>query len=123
MIIRWAPWQVVTGETGTRPGVSGGTDVLRRFAVPTYHPAFWIGLAGAAVAAELAVLWPVVAGDEPAPGYRIAFRLVGGAFVACGIVAWRRRPDSLSGALMVATGFGLFVEPIFAQFDPPALQA
>ena len=51
------------------------------------------------------------------PGYGVVFRLVGGAFVACGLIAWRRRPDSYSGMLMTATGFLLFVEPVFAQFD------
>ena len=56
-------------------------------------------------------------GDEEVPGYGVVFRLVGGAFVACGLIAWRRRPDSYSGMLMTATGFLLFVEPVFAQFD------
>ena len=58
--------------------------------------------------------------DEPIEGPDIAFRLVGGAFVACGLIAWRRRPDSRSGLLMTATGFLLFVEPLLRQFDSPS---
>ena len=61
-------------------------------------------------------------GDEDVPGYRLVFRLVGGAYVACGLIAWRRRPDSYSGLLMTATGFLLFVEPLFMQFDSPVVQ-
>jgi signal transduction histidine kinase len=61
-------------------------------------------------------------GDEDVAGYRVTFRLVGAAYVACGLIAWRRRPDSYSGVLMTATGFLLFVEPVFAQFDSPTMQ-
>ena len=37
------------------------------------------------------------------------------------MIGWRRRPDSHTGPLMVATGFGLLVEPVFAQFDSPTI--
>ena len=57
------------------------------------------------------------------PAVRMIFRLVGAAFVACGLIAWRRRPDSYSGLLMTATGFLLFVEPLFAQFDSPQMHS
>ena len=40
-------------------------------------------------------------------------------FAACGVIAWRRRPDSHTGPLMFATGFGLLVEPLFAHFESP----
>jgi signal transduction histidine kinase len=123
MIIRGAPSELLAGALPAGRRRRPSADVLSRFPAPVHSRQFFVALAAAAVAAEIAVLAPVVLGTESAPGYRIAFRLVGGAFVACGIVAWRRRPDSLSGALMVATGFGLFVEPIFAQFDPAALRA
>src|SRR6478609_6420499 len=33
---------------------------------------------------------------------------VGWAFLACGLIAWSKRPESLSGALMVATGLAWF---------------
>ena len=75
------------------------------------------------VATELVALLGLVMADEPVAGFRVVFRLAGGVFAACGLIAWRRRPDSRSGALMVATGFGLLVEPVFAQFDAPTVRA
>ena len=52
----------------------------------------------------------------------VAFRIVGASFVACGLVAWRRRPDNRSGLLMTATGFALFASPLLAQIDAPLTQ-
>ena len=95
---------------------------LRRFSAPELTPGLWIALWGAGAAAMVVVLAGTLLGDEDVPGYRLAFRLVGGAFVACGLIAWRRRPDSYSGLLMTATGFLLFVEPLFMQFDSPVVQ-
>jgi signal transduction histidine kinase len=115
MIIRSAPW--AAAATGHR-----SPDVLSRFAVSARHPAFWPALWGLVVATELVVLAPIVLGDEPTPGYRVVFRLIGGSFAACGLIAWHRRPDSRSGPLMIATGFGLFVEPLFGQFHSAELQ-
>ena len=91
--------------------------MLQRFTAPALTPGLSVTLWGAGAAIVLAVLAGLVFGDEEVPGYRIAFRLVGAAFVACGLIAWRRRPDSYSGLLMTTTGFLLFVEPLFAQFD------
>src|SRR3954464_188371 len=69
-----------------------------------------------AVAAELGALVPVVfAGDAPVEGADVVYRLVGGSFAAFGLVAWRRRPDSHSGPLMTATGFGLLVSLLLKQ--------
>jgi signal transduction histidine kinase len=94
---------------------------LRRFAAPAFSPELWLALWAAGLAAVLIVLWGDVLGDEDVPGFRLAFRLVGAAYVACGLIAWRRRPDSYSGLLMTATGFLLFVEPVFQQFSSPEL--
>ena len=44
-------------------------------------------------------------------GCRVVFELVGGSFAISGLVAWRRRPDSLTGVLMTATGFAFFISP------------
>jgi signal transduction histidine kinase len=92
-----------------------------RFAAPALSPALWVGLWAALVAAIAVVVWANLIRDEDVAGYRLAFRLVGTAFVACGLIAWRRRPDSHSGLLMTATGFLLFLEPVFAQFETPEL--
>src|SRR4051794_39506103 len=105
-----------TDAHGTRSAA-----VVRRFSGPARRPAFWIALWALTVAGEIVVLAAIVTADEPVSGPRTVFRLVGGAFAACGLVAWRRRPDSHSGALMVAVGFGLLIEPFAAQFDVPAV--
>jgi signal transduction histidine kinase len=96
--------------------------VLRRFSGPTRRPAFWIALWSIAVAVEALALASIVFADEPVPGYRGFFRLVGGVFVACGLIGWHRRPDSYSGPLMVAMGVGLLVEPVFALFESPTIR-
>jgi signal transduction histidine kinase len=89
----------------------------RRFSAPELSHGLWVGLWAALVAVVTVVLASWLLSDDEVAGYRVAFRLVGAAFVACGLIAWRRRPDSHSGLLMTATGFLLFVEPLFAQFD------
>jgi signal transduction histidine kinase len=97
-------------------------SLVRRFSGPERRPEFWIALWALTVAAEIVVVYALVTADAPVPGYRAIFRLVGGVFAACGLVAWRRRPDSYSGPLMVAVGFGLLVEPVAAQFDAPPIR-
>jgi signal transduction histidine kinase len=105
---------------GSRPANEAQT--LTRFTAREYGPGFWIALWAAVAAAEVAALVPILFAEETLPGYRIVFRLIGGTFAACGLIAWRRRPDSRSGLFMVATGFGLLVEPLFDQFDPSAVR-
>jgi len=96
------------------------TRVVRRFAVPDRHLAFWIVMWVAVVAAEFGALAPFIFGpDVPIEPVQIVFRLVGGSFAACGLVAWHRRPDSYSGRLMTATGFAFFASPLLAQLDSP----
>jgi signal transduction histidine kinase len=101
---------------------SRGDAVLRRFSRPTRRPAFWIALWSLAAAVELVAVSSIVFADEPVPGYRALYRLIGGVFVACGLIGWRRRPDSYSGPLMVAMGFGLLVEPVFALVESPSIR-
>src|SRR4051812_33941575 len=118
MSIGWTPPDLVTSAAAARHGARG--RVLGRFAVPVRGRAFWPLLWAGVVAAELAVIAEIVVADEALPGYRVLFRLTGGVFAACGLIAWRRRPDSRSGLLMVATGAGLLIEPLFAPVDAPA---
>jgi signal transduction histidine kinase len=96
---------------------------LDRFAVTDRRPAVWVALWAAVIASELAALAPVLASDEPVSGVSIVFRLIGGSFAACGLVAWRRRPDSRTGPLMLATGFGLFIQPVFSEVDTLTVRA
>jgi signal transduction histidine kinase len=78
----------------------------------------WIALWAAVAAAEVLALRPVLFDREaPIQGIEIVFTLVGGSFAACGLIAWRRRPDSRSGLLMVATGFLFFVSPLLSQLQ------
>ena len=37
-------------------------------------------------------------GDEQVETVQVVYRLIGGSFAACGLIAWHRRPDSRSGA-------------------------
>ncbi|HYO18707.1 MAG TPA: histidine kinase dimerization/phosphoacceptor domain-containing protein, partial [Dermatophilaceae bacterium] len=79
---------------------------------------------GAFVLAEVWVLVSfVVAGPvAPFPEVLIVFRIVGGLFAACGLVAWRRRPDNYSGRLMTATGFAFLASPLLVRSDWPLLR-
>jgi signal transduction histidine kinase len=78
----------------------------------------WIALWIAVAVAEALALRPVLFDrDAPVQGIEVVFTLVGGSFAACGLIAWRRRPDSRSGLLMVTTGFLFFVSPLLGQLD------
>jgi signal transduction histidine kinase len=100
----------------------GRPEVLGRFAIRERHAAVWIGLWIAVAGAEMAALAPLLASDDRLTGVSLVFRLIGGSFAACGLIAWRRRPDSRTGPLMLATGFGLFVQPVFSEVDSPAVR-
>ncbi len=92
-------------------------------AASRHPPGVWILLWGVTIAAELGALLPAFAGSGPAlPAWDIAFRLVGGSFAACGLIAWRRRPQNRTGPLMVATGLSFLARPLFDQFDAPVMQ-
>jgi len=74
---------------------------------------------GAEFAALVPVIWP---GEERVETVQVIYRLIGGSFAACGLIAWRRRPDSRSGLLMAAAGAGFFLSAIIGQLDPPLAQ-
>ena len=112
----------MTGLAVSDSPTRGGAPSLRRFSAPALTPGFAIVLWSAGAALVLVVTAGLVLGNDDVPGYGVVFRLVGGAFIACGLTAWRRRPDSYSGLLMTATGFLLFVEPLFAQFGPGPME-
>jgi signal transduction histidine kinase len=117
-MISWAPWEGVASRLATGPLHPSGAESRSRFAIRRHPAAFWIGLWGAAIAAEALALRPVLFDREaPVQGIEVVFALVGGSFAACGLVAWRRRPDSRSGMLMTATGFLFFVGPLLSQLD------
>ncbi len=106
-------------DAALAPLSRGSARLVRRFAVQERSPAFWIGLWALAIGAELGALAPVLVGNQPVELIDVAFRLVGGSFAACGLIAWHRRPDNRSGMLMTATGFAFFVSPLVNQLDAP----
>ena len=62
-----------------------------------------LGVVGVvAVAAGYALLF---GGDDEVTWGAFLTRSVGGSFIACGLIAWQLRADSLTGPLMTLTGF------------------
>ena len=123
MRVHVAPMEAMSGDLVARPVTRRNAQILTRFPVHEHSAAMWAAMWAAAVAAEFGVLVPVIfAHGAPHPGYDIAFRLLGGSFAACGLIAWHRRPDSRSGALMVAAAAGFFISPLFVQFEAPIAQ-
>jgi signal transduction histidine kinase len=121
MRVRLTPSGVVESDLVAPPVSRRSAHVLSRFTTRERGTRFWVSLWLLGVAAQVGVLVPVFSGaaaDEP--GYGLVFRLIGGSFVACGLIAWRRRPDSNVGLLMTLAGFGFFVAPLAAQLDAPA---
>src|SRR3954447_25532350 len=107
-----------SGWLASHPAGEGRSGALGRFVDSAHVLGFWIALWTAAGAAELVALLPI-ATDRGAPvtGPAIVLNLVGGSFMACGLVAWRRRPDSRSGALMTAAGIAFFVPALLSPRD------
>jgi signal transduction histidine kinase len=105
-MISWAPFEVP----------ARATPQVRRIRPPAgaVQAALW----AAAIVCEVLALRPVLFDREaPIQGIEVVFTLVGGSFAACGLIAWRRRPDSASGVLMTASGFLFFVAPLLGQLD------
>ncbi|HET8950201.1 MAG TPA: histidine kinase [Solirubrobacteraceae bacterium] len=107
MILR-APYAMPGRELSMKP----------RMQVTEHGLGFFAALLALALIAEVLVLRPIVsAPDVPVAGIDVVFGLVGGSFAISGLVAWRRRPDSLTGVLMTATGFAFFIAPLMRQLD------
>jgi signal transduction histidine kinase len=109
----------MVADAALAPLSRGSARLVRRFTVRERTPGFWVGLWALAVAAEFGALAPVMFGGEPVDLIDVVFRLVGGSFAVCGLIAWHRRPDNRSGLLMTATGFAFFVSPLVSQLDAP----
>jgi len=119
-MIRLMPWAVGASELVARPVARGRVQALSRLTAPTHSAWFWLALWAAAAAASFAALIPVLFGrGPPLPGYAVVNTLAGVSFAACGMVAWRRRPDSAVGRMLTAAGFGVLVAPILSQVDSP----
>src|SRR3954454_25396279 len=117
---RWAPGAIGAGGPAMRANARPAVPVPSRFLASDRSVQFWAGMWTLAVAAELGELVPIVFGDAAGQGADVVYRLVGGSFAAFGLIAWHRRPDSRSGALMTATGFGLLVSLLLKQIHAGA---
>jgi signal transduction histidine kinase len=122
-MIRLSPLDVVANAFATRSDDARARPTMGRFAAPVRGPAFWLALWALVIGAEFAALVPVIWPDEEqVETVQVIYRLIGGSFAACGLIAWRRRPDSRSGLLMTAAGAGFFLSAIIGQFHPPLAQ-
>ncbi len=122
-MIRLASRGVAASDLVANPVGRRNAHVLSRFADAQRPASFWVTLWLVVAAAEFGALVPVIwNGGEPVPGWQLVFRLIGGSFAACGLIAWHRRPDSRSGLLMTATGFGFLASPLLAQIGAGSAQ-
>jgi signal transduction histidine kinase len=122
-MIRLAPWDVVASPLAATSDDAQATQAMGRFAAPARRLGFWLALWALAVAAEFGALVPVIfPGEERVEAVQVVYRLVGGSFAACGLIAWRRRPDSRSGQLMAAAGVGFFGSALIGQVHASVAQ-
>ena len=122
-MIRVASREAVSGTLEASPVDRRSARVLSRFGEADRPAAFWVTLWLVVAAAEFGALVPVIwSHGEPVDAWQVVFRLIGGSFAACGLIAWHRRPDSRSGLLMTATGFGFLTSPLLAQIEAGSAQ-
>src|SRR5215218_2783452 len=119
-MLRLVPWAVGASELVARPLARGRLPGLSRLTAPTHGAGFWSALWIAAAAAGVLALRPAVVADGSAvPAHEVIHLLSGVSFAACGLVAWRRRPDSAVGRMLTLAGFGILVPPVVGQIDSP----
>src|SRR4051812_13143745 len=109
---------VAIGDLVARPAARARFHGLSRLTAPTHSPWFWLVLWVSAAAAGFGALIPALSGGgPPLPAHEVLHDLSGVSFAACGLVAWRRRPDSAVGLMLTITGFGVLVSGILDQLD------
>jgi signal transduction histidine kinase len=119
-MLRLLSWAGGSTELLARPVARGRVWGLGHLTARTHGTRFWLALWAAAAAASLTALIPVLFDrGPPLPGYEVIHTLSGVSFAACGLVAWRRRPDSAVGRLLTLAGFGVLAGPILSQIDSP----
>jgi signal transduction histidine kinase len=122
-MIRLARWDVSESRFATRSGDAQRASAIGRFAAPERPLGFWLALWALVIAAEFGALVPVIfPGEEHVAAEQVVYRLIGGSFAACGLIAWRRRPDSRSGKLMAISGVGFFVSATIGQLQASVAQ-
>ena len=105
-MIRLLSWAGESSELLARPVARGRLRGLGVLTARTHSAGFWLALWAATAAASFAALIPVLFDrGPPVPGHSVIHTLSGVSFAACGLVAWRRRPDSAVGRMLTLAGF------------------
>jgi len=119
-MLRLMPSTVAAGELLARPTARARVNGLGRLTAPTHSPWFWlvlwISVAAAGFVAQIPALFDR---GPPVPANEVLHDLSGVSFAACGLVAWRRRPDSAVGPMLTVAGFGVLLSAIVGQVDSP----
>jgi signal transduction histidine kinase len=119
-MLRLLGWVDGSSELLARPVARDRLRWLNRLTAPTHTAGFWVTLWAAVAAASFAAHIPVLFDrGPPVPGYAVIHTLSGVSFAACGLVAWRRRPDSAVGRMLTLAGCWLLLAPILYQVDSP----
>jgi signal transduction histidine kinase len=119
-MIRLMPSAVATGRLVARPTAHARLHGLSRLTAPTRSAWFWLALWISVAAAGFVALIPAFFGDgPPEPAQELFHDLSGVSFAACGLIAWRRRPDSAVGPMLTVAGFGVVLSAILDQIDSP----
>src|SRR3954469_25270395 len=119
-MIPLASWAVGASELVARPPARARVRGLVRLTAPTRSPWFWVALwASTATAGFVAQLPALTDRGPPVPLSEVLHDLSGVSFAACGLIAWRRRPDSAVGPMLTVTGFGVLLSAILGQVDSP----
>src|SRR3954466_3858561 len=117
-MIRLMPWGVGASELVALSPARARVHGLRRLTAPTHTPWFWLSLWIATAAAGFIAQIPTLMGrGPPVPANEVFHNLSGVSFAACGLIAWRRRPDSAVGPMLTVTGFGILLAAILGQVD------
>src|SRR3954447_12086180 len=113
-------WAVGASELMARPPAHARVHRLGRLTAATRRrwlwPALWVATAAAGLVAQIPALTDR---GPPVPLQEVLHNLSGVSFAACGLIAWRRRPDSAVGPMLTVTGFGVLVSAILGQVDSP----
>ena len=119
-MLRLMPSAVATGELLTRPVARARVHGLGRLTAPTHSRWFWLALWISAIAAGFVAQIPALFGrGAPVPANEVLHNLSGVSFTACGLIAWRRRPDSAVGPMLTVAGFGVLLSAILGQLGSP----
>src|SRR5215208_6666554 len=119
-MLRLMPSAVATGALLARPVARARVHGLGRLTAPTRSPWFWVALWISAATAGLVAQIPVLFDrGPPVPANEVFHNLSGVSFAACGLVAWRQRPDSAVGPTLTVAGFGVLLSAILGQVDSP----